>query len=738
MGIRFAYAPPAWALVLGGLALVLLAVALYRQARPMLPAWRWGVLVTLRAVTLLLIALILLRPVRLEPAPAATGRAVALVIDDSRSMRLPDAQGVESRLQRARQLVAGRLRPLLQGDFDLRLFASTDTIREVPSEDALTGDGRGSDLGGAVTAMAERAAAGEFVGMVLVSDGAASTVLPPALGNLPVFTVGVGSAGGVTDREVRDVTVSDVSVVDSFAEVSASVVSHGARDAADVRLLENGRPIEVRPVRLPGGSQQVRERFRVSPSRAAATVYTVEIAEAGGELTPGNNRGTVFVPAPGAPHPILMLEGAPGFEHSFLTRTLARDTGLDVDVVVRKGRNERGGPTYYVQGAASRTSALVDGFPRTRDELFKYAAVVLGNIEADYLSREQLEMLLEFVERRGGGLAIIGARSFGERGVVASDLGRVLAVEARGAGAVNAAAAASSRQGTRISLTSAGAQHPVMQLAAATAGDASPWSALPSLAAAAAVGRSRPGAEILAMVAGPAGEPQPLVAVQRAGRGRTFVFTGEGAWRWRMGLTSTNRAYETFWRQALRWIAVQAPAPVDVTVEPPPLGVSVPVAVRVVTPAFEPVSDASVEVRVEEPGGASRTLTATLDTSEPGLYKASLLTLAPGVHRLDTQATRAGTSLGRTSVQVLAGGVDPELLDPRRNDALLRRLAESTGGSLLPRDGLDGLPALIRKAAAAPTARLIERDVWHNGWSFVIICVLLGTEWALRRRWGLR
>ncbi len=738
MDIRFAYAPPAWAWVLGGLVIVLLALAAYRHARRQLSTRRWAALVLLRTLALVVVALILLRPVRLEPASAATGRAVALVVDDSRSMRLADAQGVETRLQRARQLVAGRLRPLLQADFDLRVFAATDSVREIPSEDALTGDGRGSDLGGAVLAMAERAAAGEFVGLVLLSDGATTTPLPPSSGTLPVFAIGVGAAGGVVDREVRDVTVSDVSVVDSIAEVAASVVSHGARETADVRLLENGRPIEVRPVRLPGNSQQVRERFRVSPSRTSATVYTVEVAESPAELTPGNNRSTVFVPAPGAPHAVLMLEGAPGFEHSFLTRTLVRDTGLDVDVIVRKGRNESGGPTFYVQGAASRTPALVGGFPRTRDDLFRYAAVVLGNVEADHLTQEQVRLLTAFVEQRGGGLAIIGARSFGERGVVGTDLARVLAVEARGSGAVNAAAAASSRQGTLIELTSAGQQHPMMQLGAPAESNGSPWAALPSLAAAAAVGPTRPGAEVLALVSGPAGEAQPLVAVQRAGRGRTLVFTGEGSWRWRMGLASNNRAYETFWRQALRWIAVQAPPPVAITVEPPPLGASVPVTVRVVNAAYEPVSDASVQVRVEEPGGASRTLTATLDASEPGLYRASLLTLASGVHRLDAEASRGGSSLGRTSVQVLAGGADPELVDPRRNDAVLRRLAESSGGALLAADELDGLAARIRRAAAAPTARLVERDVWHNGWSFVIICALLGTEWALRRRWGLR
>ena len=98
----------------------------------------------------------------------------------------------------------------------------------------------------------------------------------------------------------------------------------------------------------------------------------------------------------------------------------------------------------------------------------------------------------------------------------------------------------------------------------------------------------------------------------------------------------------------------------------------------------------------------------------------------------------AAQSLGRTSVQVLAGGTDPEFVDPRRNDAVLRRLGEATGGALLEASALDGLPDRIRKAAASPTARLVERDVWHNGWSFVIICALLGLEWALRRRWGLR
>jgi hypothetical protein len=41
--------------------------------------------------------------------------------------------------------------------------------------------------------------------------------------------------------------------------------------------------------------------------------------------------------------------------------------------------------------------------------------------------------------------------------------------------------------------------------------------------------------------------------------------------------------------------------------------------------------------------------------------------------------------------------------------------------------------------AGVPAATLaVRRDLWHNAWSFAAIILLLGAEWILRRRWGLR
>ena len=70
------------------------------------------------------------------------------------------------------------------------------------------------------------------------------------------------------------------------------------------------------------------------------------------------------------------------------------------------------------------------------------------------------------------------------------------------------------------------------------------------------LGGPRPGASVLAVPAVRAAPPRALVAVQRYGAGRSMVFTGEASWRWRMMLPAGDRSYDTFWRQAARWLAL--------------------------------------------------------------------------------------------------------------------------------------------------------------------------------------
>ncbi len=106
------------------------------------------------------------------------------------------------------------------------------------------------------------------------------------------------------------------------------------------------------------------------------------------------------------------------------------------------------------------------------------------------------------------------------------------------------------------------------------------------------------------------------MAVQRYGDGRSMIFAGEAAWRWRMMLPASDRSYDTFWRQAVRWLAIAAPDPVSLSV---PAGAStgdvLALRIAVRSETFEPLRDATVDVRVTAPDGTLQELRAT---KEPG------------------------------------------------------------------------------------------------------------------------
>ena len=51
---------------------------------------------------------------------------------------------------------------------------------------------------------------------------------------------------------------------------------------------------------------------------------------------------------------------------------------------------------------------LAAGFPKTREELFAYRGLVLGSVEASAFTADQLRMIAEFVDVRGGGLLLLG------------------------------------------------------------------------------------------------------------------------------------------------------------------------------------------------------------------------------------------------------------------------------------------------------------------------------------------
>lgn len=735
--MRFAISLPWWGYVLAVAGAVGLAWLAYRRAAVALTGRQHALLVGLRATTLLLIVVCLLRPVRLVPAPDARDRTVPILIDVSRSMRLSDGGG-PARIDQAVAL-ARDLEKQLSPRFKVEVHTFGEALARAGAGQ-LAATARRSDLSGALDAVAERYRAQRLGGIVVLSDGgdtagreAGSIDALPA----PVFAVGVGSATDLRDREVVNLTAGEPVLSDSSIDLSVSAVASGYKDQPiELRLSANGRPLEVRRLTPSSDAAPVHEVFTVSPDLDNPTVYAVEIPVAPGEVAAENNTRSILVPPQGRRRRVLVVEGAPGFEHTFLKRALTSDPGLEVDSVVRKGQNDQGRPTFFVQAGASRAAALATGYPIKRADLFQYDAIVFGNIEGEFFSRDQLEMTADFVATRGGGLLVLGARSFERAGLVGTPLEEVLPLDLadrRGSLARTAAAPAQNA----LALTADGAVHPATRLAVSIDESRKRWAQLPPLAAAAFVGDPRPGAQVLAVTSSGGGDLRPVLAAQRYGQGRSMIFAGEAAWRWRMYLPAADRTYETVWRQVARWLSAGAPAAVTIA----PMAVTLPgttdtVTVIVRDAEFKPIGDAQVQVRMTPPGGQERVLSAALADPREGRYRAAVRFDEAGVYRIEADVRRGGRSLGIARRPVLVGGADVEMSEPRLNEAVLRRIADSSGGRYLPAGQAAEVASLIE--ARLDSDRPLEmRDLWNTGWSLLAIIGLLTAEWLVRRRVGL-
>lgn len=739
--MRFAVSLSWWGYVLLFGGALLLAWLAYARVPIRLGAGQRATLTLLRALTLLLLIAILMRPVVMVPPAAANNSLLPVLVDVSRSMRLTEAAGI-SRLQRAQAIVRD-LQTRLAAEYRIEVLTFGESLAAATDVARLSPTARRSDLGGAMADLADRYRSNRVAGVIVLSDGGDTS--PQEAGRdaaikAPVITVGIGSTEVARDREVVNLTAGEPLLPGASIDLSVSATTAGfGTEPVELRVSANGRPVDTRRVTPSTDGAPVHAVFTVSPEPDVPTVYTVEIPAAADELAAENNVRSVLVPAQTGTRKVLILEGAPGYEHTFLKRALAQDPGLVVDAVVRKGQNDDGRDTFYVQADPSRMAALSSGYPSKRSELFAYDGVIFGNIEADFFTREQLSLTSQFIAERGGGLLVLGARSFDRQGLAGTALEQALPIDlTSNRNTIKLASAqVAATEPNKPALTTDGLLHPATRLAVSPEDNRQKWSELPALASMAQVGGARPGAQVLAVALTAGGNPQPLVAAQRYGQGRSMVFAGEASWRWRMMRPATDTSYETIWRQLARWITAGAQAPVSIAAMSPPVaGATDRISVIVRDDDFRPIANAEVAIQITAPNGDKRQMPAALSNPQEGRYAVAARFDQSGVYRVEAIAARGSAKIGTASRPVLVGGVDLEMTQPRLNEAVLQRLSSETGGHYIRAAQADELPALLRESRAdAGTPE--PRDLWHNGWSLLAIITLLAVEWVMRRRAGL-
>lgn len=700
------------------------------------------ILTGLRTATFVVLACCLFRPVLVVRAAVPQQNFLAVVVDDSRSMRIGD-WGDRSRGAFAQQefgsAEATTLAALSQR-FVVRPFRFSSAPTRHGLGETLGFEGAQTRLGAALDGVRQELAGLPLAGIVLVSDGADTTdaALSDALlsleaASIPVFTVGVGR-----DRLARDIQLDRIStprtaLKGSSLVVDAVITQTGfAGETVALNVEDGGRIVGSEAVRLPADGTPAAVRVRFMAADEGPRVFRFTITPRPGELVTQNNVRESLIDVRDRREKILYFEGEPRWEMKFIRRAATDDENLQLVALQRTADNK------FLRLDVDTPEHLLGGFPRSRDELFQYRGLVLGSVEAGAFTGDQLRMIADFVERRGGGLLMLGGgRAFSEGGYAETPVAEALPVVLQ-----RPARATDHPDVFRINVrpTRAGQSHAATQIAENEAASLSRWNELPGVTTVNPVTEVKPGATVLLSGTDDNRRDLVVLASQRYGRGKSMAFTAQDSWHWQMdvGMTVEDMTHETFWRQQLRWLVDGVPEAVDVytsaeRVEP---GEPVTLLADVVDPSFVEVNDASVVARVTAPDGSVRDVPMVWTGERNGQYRATFATGSEGIYAAEVQASRAETSLGAGVTRIRASAGDAEYFDAVMHAARLQRIAEETGGRFYTADAVSGLPQDIQYTARGVTTTE-ERELWHMPIVLMLLLLLLTAEWGYRRVVGL-
>ena len=733
----------------GGLAFVAVAAAAvatwrsYTQVRGNSQPIDRVILAAVRLVALTVLAFCLMRPVLVLSSVVPQQNFLGVLIDDSRSMRIADGDETE-RLQFVRDQLAtpeGDLRAALNERFALRFFGfSTETDR-LDVVDELDFNGTRTHIGQALAHAHDELSAMPLSGLVVVTDGAdnaldglAESLLPIQAAGVPVFTVGLGR-----EEFARDIQLGRVEtprrVLKGASLVTDLVVTHRGfgGETVTVQAEDEGRIVGSEEVVLGGDGEPQTVRMRFTAGEEGPRLFTFRVSPQPGEMVTQNNARQSLVVVEDRREKLLYFEGEPRFEVKFLRRAVADDENLHVSILQRTAENK------FMRLDVEGPDDLVGGFPRTRAELFRYRGIILGSIEANYFTPDQLRMIADFVNDRGGGLLMLGShRSFGQGGYAGTPVADVLPVvldEARGEGDESFFVEVG------VEPTRAGAAHAATQIADTEEASAARWRELPPITIVNPITEVKPGATTLLTSDGAGGTDELVVlAFQRYGAGKVVAFPVQDSWMWQMhaDIAVDDMTHETYWRRMLRWLVDGVPdqVVVDLPQDRVQPDETVMVLAAVGDANFEELNNSSVVASVTHPDGDFTDLPMEWTAEKDGEYRTSFTPTAEGFYEVHVEAMSGDEVIGDDTAYIQVAPSDVEYYDSTMRSSLLERIAEETGGRFYTPDTVSSLADDIQYVGGGVT--VVEE---HDLWDMPALLLLLGTlvlgEWGYRRFRGL-
>ena len=669
---------------------------------------------------------------------------IAVLVDDSRSMAISE-DGATRQAQAVKALQNGVLASLNR-TFQTRLYRVDSVPARIDTLEDLQRSAPSTRIGDSLKQLSEETSDLPIGAVVLLSDGddnsggiSADAISALRARHIPVHTVGFGRERAAHDVELDEAQVAPRALADS--RLAAKVTLHqrgyaGSKINLTVRdVTGQAKVLASRSITLGADGNLQTETLMFDVGGAGAKTLQIAASPLQGEENTANNALTRIVNVGSEPRRILYIESEPRWEYKFIRQAEEDDRMVQIASIVRTSENK-----YYRQGI-SDPKELAEGFPSRPEDLFIYQGIIIGSVEAGYFSRNQQDLIRQFVDRRGGGLLLLGGQfSLADGGWNASNLTDLMPTTLpTQTGTFHREA--DPRNGTThttAELAPAGVDSIITRLVDDPAANAAKWKNLPYLMDYEDPGTPKPGAAVLANMITPEGRKLPLLITESFGHGRTAIMATGGSWRWQMSSPLGDTAHDLFWQQILRWLVSDTRGRVAASIPAQMLfdNGAVTLTAEVRDQQYNPAPDAKVEAHILGPSGVSALVEMSPVPDNPGQFQASWPAPKTGAYLTEVTAQRAGKELGRDVLTFQRMDGVAEKFHTEQNRELLEHLASQTGGQYWKPSDLGKLAANIPFSEAGVTTRE-TKELWNLPLVFLVLLLLRFSEWWLRRKWGI-
>ena len=558
---------------------------------------------------------------------------------------------------------------------------------------------------------------------------------------VPVFPVPIGSDQPLRNIEVQQVSAQDAVFVKDVANIKTTLRATGAnpgpvmvrlKDKATGRVLLDAANQPVEKSVQPDGDQPTEVELQFTPTETGTLNLVVEAELQAGEIDEGDNARELQMAVLDAQLNVLYVEGYPRWDYRYLKNELIRDRTINVSILLTSAD-----ASFRQEGDTPITR-----FPETLDELLAYDVLLIGDVDPRQFSDAQLQLIVDFVSRRGGGLGMIAGPMYSPQAWKGTPVEAALPVDiSRSAVEEWGTDGGTIAEAFRPVLTAAGRESSLFRFFADRAVNeeflSNVWQPIFWYARGLT---PKPGVgEVWAehpAETSPDGRRAPIIVAGRFGAGRTLFQGLDDSWRWRY--YTGESVFSTYWVQNLRYLArsrklgqrkftLASQRPVyelgqqirlTARVIDPQLLTQLPEQIRVQVMQGEQIVRQESLVRQE--GGD--TYLASFPADQVGKFTVKLPSVAPGVEELTLPVETAVPRL--------------ELSSPQVDRVTLARLASETGGRLIE------LENAARELPAIPSAQrlvplLSSQPLWDAPIVLAAFILLLTAEWVTRKLLGM-